>query len=187
MRPASSSWGAGRIPQGESREGGSYCLAGTENHAQNPGNDRRRGLTPRRTDRHCGSLAVVAGRCFPGEPAAVGRARAFVAGALGNRWPGLDEILLMTSEVASNAVRHTASGNGGCFDVAVSSAGDTARVEVIDRGGSSEPRIPDSSGVGALTGGRGLRIVDALADRWGHGGDELGRVVWFEVTGKPDD
>jgi hypothetical protein len=39
----------------------------------------------------------------------------------------------------------------------------------------------------ALTGGRGLRIVDTLADRWGHGGDELSRVVWFEVTGKPED
>ena len=31
------------------------------------------------------------------------------------------------------------------------------------------------------TGGRGLRIVDALAAKWGHAGDELGRVVWFEV------
>jgi hypothetical protein len=25
-----------------------------------------------------------------------------------------------------------------------------------------------------------------LADRWGHAGDELGRVVWFEVTAKAD-
>ena len=30
-------------------------------------------------------------------------------------------------------------------------------------------------------GGRGLRIVEALAARWGHAGDELGRMVWFEV------
>jgi hypothetical protein len=36
-----------------------------------------------------------------------------------------------------------------------------------------------------LTGGRGLRIVDMLATKWGHAGDELGRVVWFEVTAKP--
>jgi hypothetical protein len=36
-----------------------------------------------------------------------------------------------------------------------------------------------------LTGGRGLRIVDMLAAKWGHAGDELGRVVWFEVTAKP--
>jgi hypothetical protein len=37
-----------------------------------------------------------------------------------------------------------------------------------------------------LAGGRGLRIVEMLADRWGHAGDELGRVVWFEVTAKAD-
>jgi hypothetical protein len=69
--------------------------------------------------------------------------------------------------------------------------GDTARVAIADRGSSSEPRIPDddSGGLGAdmLTGGRGLRIVDALAGGWGHYGDELGRVVWFEITGKPGD
>ncbi len=41
--------------------------------------------------------------------------------------------------------------------------------------------------IDALTGGRGLRIVDAFADWWGCVGDELGRTVWFEVTGKPDD
>ncbi len=45
----------------------------------------------------------------------------------------------------------------------------------------------DGGELGVLTGGRGLRIVDALADGWGYGGDELGRVVWFEVTGKPAD
>jgi anti-sigma regulatory factor (Ser/Thr protein kinase) len=97
-------------------------------------------------------------------------------------------VLLMVSEVASNALRHTASGDGGGFDLAVSVAVRTARVAVSDRGSSSESRIPGDGGdMGALTGGRGLRIVDALADRWGHSGDELGRVVWFEVTGKPGD
>ena len=94
----------------------------------------------------------------------------------------------MVSEIASNAVRHTASGDGSWFDLTVTASGYAARVEIADRGSSSEPRIPDQSGeAGALTGGRGLRIVDALADRWGARGDELGRVVWFEVTGKPGD
>ncbi len=127
---------------------------------------------------------------FPGEAAAVGLAREFVAGVFGRDWPGLDDVLLLVSEIASNAVRHTASGDGGgWFDVTVSLTGRTARVEISDRGSSSEPRIPDDGelGVDVLTGGRGMRIVDALADRWGHGGDELGRVVWFEITGKPDD
>jgi len=136
--------------------------------------------------------AVLAADWFPGEAAAVGAARQFVAGVLGRDWPGLDDVLLMVSEVASNAVRHTASGDGGgWFDVLVSLTGQTARVEIADRGSSSEPSIPDDHGdrpgTAVLTGGRGLRIVDALADRWGHGGDELGRVVWFEITGKPGD
>jgi hypothetical protein len=30
----------------------------------------------------------------------------------------------------------------------------------------------------------GLRIVDVLADQWGHAGDDQGRVIWFEVTAK---
>jgi len=132
-------------------------------------------------------LAVLAADWFPGEAAAVGQAREFVRGVLGDAWPGLEDLLLMVSEVASNAVRHTASGDrGGWFDLTVSAAGYTARIAVADGGGSSEPLIPDGGGEFAvLTGGRGLRIVDALADRWGYTGDELGRVVWFELTGKP--
>jgi len=135
--------------------------------------------------------AVLAADWFPGEAEAVGQAREFVAGVLGRDWPGLDDALLMVSEIASNAVRHTASGDGdGWFDVLVSLSGHTARVSVVDRGSSSEPRIVHDGGgfgEGVLTGGRGLRIVDALADGWGHGGDELSRVVWFEITAKPDD
>lgn len=135
------------------------------------------------------SLTVLAADWFPGEAGAVGHAREFVRGVLGDAWPGLDDLLLMVSELASNAVRHTASGDaGGWFDLTIAASGYTVRIAIADRGGSSEPRMPAGGGEsGVLTGGRGLRIVDALADDWGHGGDELGRVVWFELTGKPDD
>ena len=128
-------------------------------------------------------LAVLAADWFRGEAAAVGQAREFVRGVLGNAWPHLDDLLLMVSEVASNAVRHTASGDdGGWFDLTVSAAGFAVRIAIADGGGSSEPQIPDGGGEpDVLTGGRGLRIVDALADRWGHTGDELGRVVWLEM------
>jgi len=128
-------------------------------------------------------LAVLAADWFPGEAAAVGQAREFVRGVLGNAWPRLDDLLLMVSEVASNAVRHTASGDdGGWFDLTVSAAGFVVRIAIADGGGSSEPQAPDGEGEpDVLTCGRGLRIVNALAHRWGHTGDELGRVVWFEV------
>jgi anti-sigma regulatory factor (Ser/Thr protein kinase) len=133
--------------------------------------------------------AILAADWFPGQSAAVGQARKFVAGVLGESWPGLDDVLVMVSEIASNAVRHTASGDGGWFDVTVSVTGNTVRVEIEDRGSSSEPRMGDDGGrfgENVLTCGRGLRIVDTMADGWGHSGDELGRVVWFEVTAKPD-
>ena len=122
---------------------------------------------------------------FAGHAAHVGQARRFIAGILGDGWPRLDDILLLASEVASNAVRHTASGDGGRFEVTVAAfaARDCVRVEVADEGSASEPRM---TGGGDLEGGRGLLIVEKLADRWGHAGDELGRVVWFEVSAKAD-
>jgi len=52
-------------------------------------------------------LAVLAAGWFPGEAAAVGESREFVRSVLGDCWPGLDDVLLMVSELASNAVRHT--------------------------------------------------------------------------------
>ncbi len=132
---------------------------------------------------------VLAAAWFPGRAAHVGHAREFVRGVLGAGWPGLDDVLVMVSEIASNAVRHTASaGEGGGFDLTVLAIDEGARIAVSDRGGSSEPRLhdDDDDGSGVLTGGRGLRIVDALAADWGFTGDELGRVVWFETAGKAD-
>lgn len=123
---------------------------------------------------------------FPGHAPAVGLARRFVAGVLGEGFPGLDDVLVLVSEVASNAVKHSASGDGGAFEIAVAVARESVRVEVSDQGSVSEPRLADDDQpADVLTGGRGLRIVDMLATKWGHVGDELGRVVWFEVTAKP--
>jgi anti-sigma regulatory factor (Ser/Thr protein kinase) len=129
---------------------------------------------------------VAAAGQFAGRAASVGRARALVARTLGTDWPGLHDVLVMVSELACNAVRHTASGAGGVFGVTVSAAGCTARIEVSDAGGLTRPAIPDPDADLTGDGGRGLRIVDALADSWGHDGDETGRAVWFEVTGQPE-
>ncbi|HUY44805.1 MAG TPA: ATP-binding protein [Streptosporangiaceae bacterium] len=128
------------------------------------------------------AAALLVQSWFPGHASAVPQARRFVADVLGEGFPARDEVLLLVSEVAANAVRHSASGDGGEFEVAVWVTGGMVRVEIGDQGGASEPRLADDGvSADALTGGRGLRIVDALATKWGHAGDELGRVVWFEV------
>jgi serine/threonine-protein kinase RsbW len=131
-------------------------------------------------------LTVLATDWFRGEAPAVGQAREFVRGILGLGWPGLDDLLLMVSEVVTNAVRHTASGDsGGHFDLTISAAGHAVRIAIADGGGPSEPHLRNGDAEpDVLTSGRGLRIVEALATRWGHTGDELGRVVWFEVEGR---
>ena len=76
---------------------------------------------------------TVVSRCG----SAVGQARRLVASVLGEG-SGLDDVLVLTSaEVASNAVKHTASADGGPFEVAVSVSGASVRVEVGDQGSGS--------------------------------------------------
>ena len=80
----------------------------------------------------------------------------------------------------TNAVVHT-----GCPAVlrmlfpepAVTPAG-TVRVEVADS--SDTPPAPRHS-CGEDTGGRGLELVDGLADRWGWHPEGRGKQIWCEV------
>lgn len=93
-----------------------------------------------------------------------------------------DDLDLMVSEVATNAVRHSASGApGGGVWVTVLLAACKARVEIQDDGGAeTRPAIPERA---CGESGRGLMIVDALAHQWGTWSGTEGRVtVWFEVT-----
>lgn len=109
----------------------------------------------------------------------VGKARAFVRAALpGARFrERIDDITLCVSELATNAVRH-GSPAGHLFLVRVSVNESLLRIEVHDAG-ESRPvlRVPADDD---LT-GRGLVLVDSLADDWGTGPrDGIGKVVWVE-------
>lgn len=92
---------------------------------------------------------------------------------------------LLASELVSNAYRYATGPIG--LDVLGSPA--RLRVEVTDSN-PAPPRlvapVPDRSG--DLGGGRGLLLVDRLADRWGHHpNDPLpGKVVWFELRTDAD-
>lgn len=84
-------------------------------------------------------------------------------------------VVLLTSEVVSNAVVHAATPLVLDLDL----RDDVLRVAVRDRVELLPVvREPD---VGAL-GGRGMRLVDRLARRWGSEPDaDGGKVVWFEL------
>jgi anti-sigma regulatory factor (Ser/Thr protein kinase) len=103
-------------------------------------------------------------------------ARRFAREALAGSDCDVDTVVLLVSEVVTNAVLHARS------DVVLSvvDGGDHARVEV----GDSSPMPPrvHSFPVESAT-GRGLRMLDRLARRWGteSAGAGHGKVVWFEV------
>jgi anti-sigma regulatory factor (Ser/Thr protein kinase) len=87
-----------------------------------------------------------------------------------------DYVELLTTELVSNAVR----ADAGVVTTSFSRTGGTLRVEVHDNGGGwpvlARPQPLDENG------GRGLLIVDALADAWGADADpDRGTTVWFEM------
>jgi anti-sigma regulatory factor (Ser/Thr protein kinase) len=115
---------------------------------------------------------------FPAVAPSASSARRFVSAAL-RRWgcPDgfIDLVLLLTSELVTNAYRHAGSDTR----VSVRYDDDRVRVEVTDKGaGEVQLRPLDSN----RTDGRGLQIVDALAERWGHHSHGDGNVVWFELV-----
>jgi serine/threonine-protein kinase RsbW len=118
-------------------------------------------------------------REFSGDAAQVAAARRFVASAIQPGGPARDVTRLLVSEAATNAVLHTASGEGGTFSVEYLIAGDLLRVEVHDGGGPTSPRRRVHH-LESVT-GRGLDLFDALSDRWGVDGTPEGRTVWFEL------
>jgi serine/threonine-protein kinase RsbW len=97
-----------------------------------------------------------------------------------------EDVELLVSELTSNAVRHTASGEGGRFTVElwleVRGSRPVLTVAVHDQGSSvNAPRARPPGG--EHTGGRGLLLVTELAHRWGVGEPVPGggRVVWAEL------
>jgi anti-sigma regulatory factor (Ser/Thr protein kinase) len=135
-------------------------------------------------------------RSFAGQPDQVAQARHFVQGALAG-CPALADAVLLTSELATNAVQHSATGRGGAFVVAISHAPGRVRVTVTDGGSATRPIVAPEPEELAVS-GRGLLLVDVLADRWGYASEldhpaaghcpgasvstEPSGAVWFELA-----
>lgn len=111
---------------------------------------------------------------------AAGRARVATALFLGE-W-GMKELLddatLVVSELVTNAAKL-----GHRFDLRLVATGQrTLRIEVGDRS-AGRPVIKTEVGDGRAEGGRGLLVVDALADSWGFDVQDGGRkIVWAVLT-----
>ncbi|MFC6083887.1 ATP-binding protein [Sphaerisporangium aureirubrum] len=130
-----------------------------------PGTDSRRGNL-------LGVIELVA------VPESVHRAREFVREKLGDGHAGLDDVMLLVSELVTNSVLHSDSRGGGTVTVAIADCFDRVHVDVVDAGGEGSPRVCEE---GLGEGGRGLRLVETVSREWGVWDGEDGRTVWFEV------
>ncbi|GHF40637.1 hypothetical protein GCM10018790_17820 [Kitasatospora xanthocidica] len=116
----------------------------------------------------------------PADLVAVGSVRRRLRSAL-SHWgvPELsDTAELLSSELVTNALLHT--GKGAVFD-AVLGSDHRLRIEVQD-GTSRLPGRRRDPGAEYATSGRGLLLVEALADSWGVQLRGDGKVTWFELA-----
>jgi anti-sigma regulatory factor (Ser/Thr protein kinase) len=116
------------------------------------------------------------------DPTGVRAARRFVASTL-QGW-GLDGVaevvVLLTSELVSNAVTHAGGSSVGLVMVLDDH---DVRVEVHD----ANPEWPRRrQGNGDREQGRGLILVAALAASWGVEATGSGKSVWFQVSTSSD-
>ena len=122
-------------------------------------------------------------RDFPGVENQVQQVRHWIEDLLPPCDP-LADLVLMASELCSNAIVHTRSGKpGGRFTVDVEWSGETARVVIGDQGSPTAPAITPKAqdGTWADECGRGLWLVDELADGWGTASHLGNRWVWIDV------
>lgn len=117
---------------------------------------------------------------LPPSSDSVPRARQFVRSFLRESRSDVETVVLLVSEVVTNAVLHARS----MMRVVVQDRDGIVRVEVHD----ASPVPPRMHRFGASSGtGRGLRMVDRLSRAWGADpAGPGGKVVWFEV-GQPGD
>ncbi|MER6366641.1 ATP-binding protein [Kitasatospora sp. NPDC001527] len=100
--------------------------------------------------------------------------------------------LLIVAELAANASIHGRVPGRG-FELALSlttvrrSRTSVLRIEVSDPRGDRQPVLPSAGGCpGESCSGRGLTLVDALADRWGTVPREPNsKTVWAELDLAP--
>jgi anti-sigma regulatory factor (Ser/Thr protein kinase) len=87
----------------------------------------------------------------------------------------VEDLLLLVSELVTNAVVHAGSPAVVRLDADV----ERIKVAVADRDPEKAPKMAEPEPLSPS--GRGVLLVDRLASRWGVEPQRSGKVVWFEL------
>ena len=117
-------------------------------------------------------------KTLPAGPATPSEARLFLLEALKDQDVPTDlhHAALLTSEIATNAVKHGAEP----IDLSISLEDEGLRVSVFDRGPGFDPGELPSGSRGEI-GGWGLKVVEDLSSEWGVERQDEGTEVWFRI------
>jgi anti-sigma regulatory factor (Ser/Thr protein kinase) len=118
-----------------------------------------------------------------GTPLSVSASRTFVTNQLAawgvtphdNAHDRVADITLVTSELAANATKF------GSQDIEISLVAHGDHVEISVTDDNPQPARLQQPGPDA-PGGRGLLLVDALAERWGQRHQDNGKTVWAHLA-----
>jgi anti-sigma regulatory factor (Ser/Thr protein kinase) len=86
----------------------------------------------------------------------------------------LDDLRILSTEVVSNAVRHSGRPTGDPIDVVTTFGPSSVRVEVVDQGEGVTPLTPRSTSPPS-----GLHLLELISDRWSSSRGSFH--VWFEI------
>ena len=89
----------------------------------------------------------------------------------------LEDVRLLVNELVTNSVKFAGRGS---IRLRMKASPDAVRVEVLDEGPGFRAPNEDSEPSLEETSGRGLFLVEAIADRWGVEVDAR-TCVWFEI------
>lgn len=117
----------------------------------------------------------------PGSPSMVPRVRAWTREVLADFPDDLrDRAELIASEYVTNAIRHSRAAAGDLVRIHVEADDVRVRLEIRD-GGPRDEGSDVWTEEEAADFGRGLEIVEALADAMGDETGPAGRLAWAEV------
>ncbi|KAF3466134.1 ATP-binding protein [Streptomyces sp. Tu 3180] len=96
---------------------------------------------------------------------------------------GACAVALVVGELAANAVRHgRVPGRDFRLRLVLDEASGLVRIEVADAAAAKRPPQAPPTSCPDGESGRGLLLVDVLAERWGsEPRDPVGKTVWAEV------
>ena len=115
-------------------------------------------------------------RTFAPSPSEVFAARHFVACVLDTWGMEIEDLPLLVSELATNAVLHARSD----FEITVIRTHHLVRVEVFDQ----NTRLPSFAVAPTdAHSGRGLMLLRGLSTNWGvESHSDVGKTIWFELA-----